>query len=169
MEENVNNKTIARNTLYLYGRMFFTMWLTLYISRFLLQVLGVRDYGIYSVVGSFAVLFSFISTSFLLSTERYIAAAIPSDNKEVLQRTFSTCLHCHIVIALLIFVLLETVGLWFLNNKMDIPQNRLMVANIVFHATTVSCSVATAGLPFHACVVAYEKMSFYPPPCTGQP
>lgn len=161
MEENVNNKTIARNTLYLYGRMFFTMWLTLYISRFLLQVLGVRDYGIYSVVGSFAVLFSFISTSFLLSTERYIAAAIPSDNKEVLQRTFSTCLHCHIVIALLIFVLLETVGLWFLNNKMDIPQNRLMAANIVFHATAVSCSVATAGLPFHACVVAYEKMSFY--------
>ena len=137
------------------------MGLTLYTSRFLLQVLGVEDYGVYSVVGSIAVLFSFISTSFLVASERFIAVTIAQKDSVLLKQVFTTCFICHVLVAILLLLLCETAGIWFLNNKLSIPEGRMSAANIVFQASVFSCVVGIVGSPFHACIVAYERMSFY--------
>ena len=100
----VNNKQIAKNAIYLYLRMFITMWVTLYTSRFLLNVLGIEDYGIYNIVGGITILFTFIGSSLLLSSERYIASSIAGYSSQRIKQIFSTCINCHLFIA---FILLK--------------------------------------------------------------
>ena len=109
-----NNKRIAKNTLFLYIRMLLIMGVTLYTSRVVLQVLGVEDFGVYNVVGGIVVLFTFVNNAMVTSTQRFLNYELGHGDSEVVRRVFSASVTIHLGIALLTFVLAETVGLWFL-------------------------------------------------------
>ena len=125
-EISVNNKRIAKNTLFLYFRMLLTMGVALYTSRVALQVLGVSDYGLYNVVGGVVAMLAFINGSMSSGTSRFIAYELGRNNVEKMNQVFNVSLVCHILIALICFVLAETVGLWFLNTYIQFPANRLL-------------------------------------------
>ena len=122
------NKRIARNTLILYVRMIFLMLINLYTSRVVLSVLGIEDYGIYNVIGGFVAMFGFLNSAMAIGTQRYLTFELENGNIEYLRKVFITSVNIHFLIALLIFVLAETFGIWFLNNKMIIPEPRLTAA-----------------------------------------
>ena len=132
-----NNKRIAKNTLLLYFRMLFMMAVSLYTSRVVLNTLGVEDFGIYSVVGGVVGMFVFINNSMSSATQRYITFALGKGDKNRLQTVFSTTLQIHTLIAGLIVLLGETVGLWFLYNKMQIPADRMDAALWVMQCSNV--------------------------------
>ena len=123
-----NNKRIAKNTLLLYFRMLFMMAVTLYTSRVILNTLGVEDYGIYNVVGGIVSMFGFINGSMSSATQRYITFALGRGDKQRLSTVFSTSLQIHTLIAGIIVLLGETVGVWFLYEKMQIPADRMDAA-----------------------------------------
>ena len=120
MAEQTNNKTIVKNTFFLYFRMMFTMVVSLYTSRVILQVLGVEDYGIYQAVGGIVGFLSFLNGALATGTSRFLTFELGKQNFDRLQRTFSTALTVHFGLAILIVFLAETIGLWFLYNKMII-------------------------------------------------
>ena len=127
-----NNKRIAKNTLMLYFRMGITMLVSLYTSRIVLNTLGVTDFGIYNVVGGVVAMFSFINGTLASGTERFIMFNLGKNNFKELQKTFSISLSIHVILAFLIFILAETIGLWFLNAKMNIPADRMHAAQWVY-------------------------------------
>lgn len=133
-----NTKRIAKNTMMLYCRMLFSMLVSLYTSRVVLNTLGVEDYGIYNVVGGFVAMFSLVSSSLSSSIGRFLTFELGRGDMERLKRTFSTSLLIHVVLAIVIFVLMETIGVWFLNHKMTIPVERLYAVNWVFQASILS-------------------------------
>ena len=138
MESHIReNKRIAKNTMYLYFRTIFIMLITLYTSRVILDVLGVEDYGIYNVVGGFVSMFSMLSATLTAASQRFIAYELGTEDPDV-KKIFSTAVSIHFVLAVIILILLESIGLWFLNNKMNIDPSRLIAANWVFQ-----CSVIT--------------------------
>mgnify|MGYP003099690354 FL=1 len=137
-EISVNNKRIAKNTLFLYFRMLLTMGVALYTSRVALQVLGVSDYGLYNVVGGVVAMLAFINGSMSSGTSRFIAYELGRNNVEKMNQVFNVSLVCHILIALICFVLAETVGLWFLNTYIQFPANRLLAVNIVYQASIIT-------------------------------
>lgn len=117
METNQNNsKRIAKNTLYLFFRMFLVLAVGLYTSRVVLNTLGVGDYGLYNVVGSVVVLFGFLQQALNNATYRYLAYGIGQGNQEVLRNTFSMAINAHLILVVIILLLSETFGLWFLYN-----------------------------------------------------
>ena len=132
-----NNKRIAKNTLFLYFRMLFLMGIALYTSRVVLNTLGVEDYGIYNVVGGVVAMFGFLNLSMSSATQRYITFALGKGDKQRLQTIFSTTLQIHTLIAGIIVLLGETIGLWFLYNKMQIPVDRMDAAFWVFQFSCI--------------------------------
>ena len=156
-----NTNRIAKNTLMLYCRMLFSMLVSLYTSRVVLNTLGVEDYGIYNVVGGFVAMFSLISSSLSSSVSRFLTFELGRGDMERLKRTFSTSLLIHIVLAIVILVLMETVGVWFLNNKMTIPSERLYAANWVFQGSILSFMLGLFSVPYNASIVAHERMSAF--------
>jgi len=156
-----NNKRIAKNTLLLYFRMLFMMVISLYTSRVVLNTLGVEDYGIYNVVGGIVAMFGFINGSMSSATQRYITFALGKGDKNRLQTVFSTTLQIHTLIAGLIVLLGETIGLWFLYNKMQIPTDRLDAAFWILQASIVSAIIMIISVPYNADIVAHEKMSAF--------
>ena len=132
MAEISSNRTIAKNTLLLCMRMAFTLLVSLYTSRVILSVLGVVDDGIYSIVGGTVSMFAFFSGALAGATSRFLLFELGQDNKERLKKTFSAALLVHVILALVILILLETIGLWLLNNKLVIPEDRMQAARVVF-------------------------------------
>ena len=161
MNQPSNNKRIAKNTLLLYVRMLFGMLVSLYTSRVILQTLGVEDYGVYNVVGGVISMFTFLNSAMSSATSRYITFEIGKDNIEQLKKVFSTSLQIHAVIALLIVILGETVGLWFLMNELVIPDARMDAAMWVYQCSIVSCVVGIMSVPYNADIIAHEKMSAF--------
>lgn len=155
------NKRIAKNTLVLYVRMLFTMGISLFTSRVILQTLGVEDYGISSVVGGVISMFTFINAAMVSSTQRYLNFELVSGDANQLRSVFSTSLQIHALIALAIIVLSETVGLWFLNEKLVIPEARMTAAMWVYQCSILSCAVSIMSTPYNAVIVAHEKMSAF--------
>ena len=155
------NKRIAKNTLVLYVRMLFTMAISLFTSRVILQTLGVEDYGISSVVGGVISMFTFINAAMVSSTQRYLNFELVRDDANQLRSVFSTSLQIHALIALAIIVLSETVGLWFLNEKLVIPEARMNAAMWVYQCSILSCAVSIMSTPYNAVIVAHEKMSAF--------
>ena len=155
------NKRIAKNTLVLYVRMLFTMGISLFTSRVILQTLGVEDYGISSVVGGVISMFTFINSAMVSSTQRYLNFELVRDDANQLRSVFSTSLQIHALIALAIIVLSETVGLWFLNEKLVIPEARMTAAMWVYQCSILSCAVSIMSTPYNAVIVAHEKMSAF--------
>ena len=155
------NKRIAKNTLVLYVRMLFTMGISLFTSRVVLQTLGVEDYGISSVVGGVISMFTFINAAMVSSTQRYLNFELVRGDANQLRSVFSTSLQIHALIALAIIVLSETVGLWFLNEKLVIPEARMTAAMWVYQCSILSCAVSIMSTPYNAVIVAHEKMSAF--------
>lgn len=156
-----NNKRIAKNTLLLYIRMFFSIIIGLYTSRVVLEVLGVNDYGVYNVVGGIVAMFSFLNSAMTAASQRFISYELGTNDMVKLKNVFSTSVEIHIVIALMIFVLAESVGLWFLNSKLNIPFNRMVAANWVYQSAILSFMLTVISVPYNACIVAHEHMKAY--------
>ena len=156
-----NNKRIAKNTLFLYVRTLFIMLVTLYTSRVVLNALGVSDYGVYNVVGGVVAMFGFINSSMSSATQRYITFALGKGDRENLHKVFSTALQIHVLISVLIVILGETVGLWFMYEKMQIPADRMNAAFWVLQCSIVSTVVMIVSVPYNADIIAHEKMSVF--------
>lgn len=159
--QSANTKRIAKNTLMLYVRMMFGMIVSLYTSRVVLAALGVEDYGIYNVVGGFVAMFSLISNSLSASTGRFLTFELGKGNKQRLKLIFSTSLTIHFVLAIAVLILAETIGIWFLNEKMTIPIHRLYAANWVFQASVFAFMMGLFSVPYNASIVSHEKMSVF--------
>lgn len=161
MSNSVSNKRIAKNTILLYFRMLFTMGVSLFTSRVILQTLGVEDYGIYNVVGGIVSMFTFLNGGMVSATQRYLTFEIGKGNKERLSKVFSTALQIHLFIALVIVILSETVGLWFLYEKLVIPEERMNAAFWVYQCSVLACVVSIMSVPYNASIIAHEKMSAF--------
>ena len=156
-----NNKRIAKNTVFLYLRTMLTMIVSLYTSRVILQILGVEDYGIYNVVGGFVTLMSFLSGAISSSTSRYITFALGKGDEKYLKDVFSTSLLAHLVIACIIVFIGETLGLWFVLNKLIIPEERMTAALVAYQIGLLSTVIYMWSIPYNACIIAHEKMSAF--------
>lgn len=156
-----NNKRIAKNTLMLYFRMLFTMFVGLYTSRVVLAALGISDYGLYNVVAGVIGMFGFLTSMLSAGTTRFITYEIGSGNKVELKKIFSTALTMYLGMAAIIFILGETVGLWFVMNKMNFDPGREVAALWVYQFTVFTAIVALIQAPFMASLIAHEKMNTY--------
>ena len=160
-DTSANNKRIAKNTLLLYIRMLFLMAVSLYTSRVVLQALGVEDFGIYNVVGGVVAMFSMLSGSLSASITRFITYELGKGSTENLNRIFSTSLAIQLGLSLLIVLLAETAGLWFLNVKMNIPDSRMFASNWVFQLSILTFVINLLSVPYNACIIAHERMSAF--------
>lgn len=160
MSETSNNKRLAKNTISMYVRMLFLMLISFYTSRVVLQALGAEDFGTYNVVGSVVVMFTFINAAMTTGTQRHLSfeLGIPDGN---VGRIFSACFNIHLWLAILIVILAETIGLWFLNVKLNFPEGRMTEVNWVYQLSIFSCVLNIVRVPYNAAIIAYEKMSFY--------
>lgn len=156
-----NNKRIAKNTLLLYIRMIFSIIIGLYTSRIILKLLGFEDYGIYNIAGSIITSFTFINTALTAASQRFITFELGTGNINKLNRVFCTSVTIHYLIALLIFILAETIGLWFLNTHINIDPNRLYAANWVYQCSIISFMISIISVPYNACIVAHEHMKAF--------
>lgn len=141
--------------------MFFLMLITLYTSRITLQVLGVEDFGIYNIVGGVVVLFAFLARSLNSASSRYLSVAVGSGDGNEIQKTFSTALVAHIFLLLIVFLILETFGLWFVVYKLNIPEGREIATYTVYQFAILSTCLNIIRIPFNASIIANEQMSFY--------
>jgi len=161
MSEQTTTKRIAKNTLMLYFRQILIMIVSLYTVRVVLNTLGAEDYGIYNVVAGVVTMFSFLSSSMATASQRYFSFALGENNEDKLNKTFSTNLIIYILIALIAFVLLESVGTWFINNKLKVPNERFDAACWIFHLSIITFIFSVITSPFMAIIIAHEDMQIY--------
>lgn len=154
-------KRIFKNTALLYFRMAFTMLLGIYTSRIVLQALGVSDYGLFNVVGGVTTMFLFLNGSMSVATSRFISYEMGHNNKERLAATYNQARLIHWCIAAVVFLLIETIGLWFLNNNMNIPDGRMDAANWVLHTVAITSVLNIIATPDISLVISHEKMSSF--------
>ena len=158
---NKGGKHIAKNTVILYLRMMVTMLVTLYTSRIILESLGIEDYGIYNVVGGVVTLFSFINGAMTSATQRYITFAIGKGDAIGLPKVFCISLLSHISIIAIVLFFSETIGLWFLNSYISIPNGKIVEANLVYQFSILAFCFQIIKVPYDANIIAQEKMSIY--------
>lgn len=158
---SANNKRIAKNTMLLYVRMLFIMVIQLFTSRIVLNTLGVVDYGIYNVVGGVVTMFAFLNMAMINATQRYITYELGTGNLEKLKSVFTTSVQIHAIISVIIVILGETIGLWFLYEKMVIPDNRFFAALWVFHLSVLTMTIQIMSVPYNSAIVAHEKMGIF--------
>ncbi|MGQ1911616.1 lipopolysaccharide biosynthesis protein [Marinifilum sp. RC60d5] len=156
-----NNKRIAKNTLLLYFRMLLIMGVSLYTVRIVLDTLGAVDYGLYNVVGGIIVMFSFLSNTMASASQRFFAFELGRKNYDQLKKTFSMTMTIYGLIAILILILAETVGLWFLNTQLAIPMERKDAANWVYQFTIFSFMITMITVPYNAAIISHERMKVY--------
>lgn len=156
-----NSKRIAKNTLLLYFRMLFMMAVSLYTSRVVLHTLGVEDFGIYNVVGGVVAMFSVISGSLSSAISRFITYELGKGDKDKLIRIFSSSVTIQLGLGLIILILAEAIGVWFLNAKMTIPTDRMYAANWVFQLSILTFIINLISVPYNAAIIAHEKMSAF--------
>lgn len=158
---SVNSKRIAKNTLFLYFRMLLIMGVSLFTVRIVLNALGVVDYGIYNVVGGIVSFFSFLSGTMASATQRFFSFVIGEGNFEKLKRIFSVNLIVYGAIALIAFILLETIGLWFVNEQLRVPPERFEAAQWIFHFSVLTFITTIFTTPLMAIIIAHEDMQIY--------
>ena len=160
-DNSANNKRIAKNTMLLYVRMLFIMAVQLYTSRVVLNTLGVVDYGLYNVVGGIVTMFAFLNGAMVTSTQRYITFELGKGNLQRLKEVFTTCIQIHLFISLIIILLGETVGLWFLYEKMVIPEDRFAAAMWVYQLSILTMCIQVMSVPYNSDIVAHERMGVF--------
>lgn len=156
-----NNSRVAKNTLLLYARMLFLLAVNLYTSRAILAVLGVDDYGIYNVVAGFVMMFGFLNTAMATASARYIAFEQGTGDLERQNKIYSTSVMIHFAIAIIIVLFAESIGTWYVNNKMVFPEERTLAANFVFQAAIISFFFSIISVPFTSSIIAHEDMGIY--------
>lgn len=161
MSKSGKSKKIAKNTVALYIRMFVTMVITLFTSRIVLKELGVADYGLYNVVGGVVTLFAFLRSSMASSTQRFLSFEMGKGNFENLRNIFSICFSSHILIAVVLLFLAETIGLWFLNSQINIPDSRLEAANYIYQFSVLALCTSVISIPYTADIISNEKMGYF--------
>lgn len=154
-----NNKRIAKNTSLLYIRMIVVMCIQLYTSRVILNALGISDYGLYNVIGGLVVMFSSLNMSLGSSTSRFFTVELAKDDTSALNKVFSTAMAIHITMAFIVFILAETIGLWFFYEKMVIPPDRISASMWVFQLSVVSSMFSITQVPYNAAIIAHERMN----------
>ena len=160
MSDNFNKNRLAKNTILLYVRMLFTMWLNLYTTRLTLANLGVEDMGIYGVVGSIVSMFAVFSGGMGNAVQRFLTYEIGRDNGDP-NKVFGSCLNVIFLLSGIIFILLEVGGLWFLHTKINIPAESMDAAQWVFQISVLTCIVNLISIPYNSLIVAHEKMNAF--------
>lgn len=161
IDKSTNNKRIAKNTILLYFRMLLLLVVSLYTSRVILKSLGIEDYGIYNVVGGVIAMFSLLSNSLTSAITRFLNVELGKGNEIRLKNIFCTSINIQAILGFIIIVIAETLGLWFLNEKMVIPENRILAANWVFQFSIFTFFINLISVPYNALIVAHEKMSAF--------
>lgn len=161
VENLSDNKRIAKNTIFLYFRTLVILVVSLFTSRVILNALGVENYGIYNVVGGVVAMFTVISGALSNAISRYITFELGKGGAEKLSTVFSTSVNIQYLIALIIFIIGEIVGVWFLNNKMNIPPERMEAANWVLQLSLLTFCINLTNVPYNACIIAHEKMDVF--------
>lgn len=156
-----NNKRIAKNTLLLYVRMLFSMVVSLFTSRVILNTLGVEDFGIYNVVGGIVAMFTIISGSLTSAISRFLTFELGKGDKEKLKTIFSTSVNIQLGLSAIIILIGEIVGIWFLNNQMNIPAERMMAANYILQCSLGIFVLNLLSVPYNASIIAHEKMGAF--------
>lgn len=160
-EQNTGNKTIAKNTLFLYFRMLFTMFVSLYTSRVILRVLGVDDYGTYQTVGGVVAMISFLNGALSSGSSRFLTFELGRGDETRLRKTFSTTLLMHCFLALALAVVAETIGLWFVYNKLVISPDRMDAAVFAYHLSILTSVITITQVPYTASIISHERMGIY--------
>ncbi|MDE7025097.1 MAG: polysaccharide biosynthesis protein [Paramuribaculum sp.] len=155
------NHSITKNAIALTLRMMLITVVGLYTSRIVLKALGVDDYGIYGVIGGVVGMASFLNTAMAGATSRFITFELGSSNTDKLKKIFSTSLLIHIAIAIIVAILAETAGLWFVNNKMNFPADKMFAVNVLYQFSILSMMVSFTQVPYTAAIIAHERMSIY--------
>lgn len=161
LQTSDNNKRIAKNTIFLYFRMLFLLGVGLFTSRVVLSSLGAQDYGIYNVVGGFISMFTIFNAGLTSATQRFITFDLGKGNLKELRDTFSTCVIIYMMIGLVILVVAEVGGVWFLENKLTIPTDRLYAARWVFQLSLITLIIGLVSTPYNALIVSYERMGAF--------
>lgn len=161
MSHTNDNKRLAKNTIVLYLRTIAVTLITLFISRILLKNLGVEDYGLYNVVGSIVVLFSFLNSALTTSTQRFLTVALGKQDKEEMKKIFRTSLSIQLLLVLIVILIIEIFGIWFINNKLNIPSTRMNAAIWAFHFSIITFSLNVVKIPYNATIIAYERMGAF--------
>jgi len=156
-----NNKRIAKNTLLLYFRMMLIMLVSLYTVRVVLNSLGMVDYGIFNVVGGVVTMFAFLSNTMASASQRFFSFELGRNATEQLKRTFSMTVTIYAILSVVILILAETIGLWFLNTHMNIPVKRMDAANWIYQFSILSFIVTIMTIPYNASIIARENMKVY--------
>lgn len=141
--------------------MLLTLIVSIYTSRVILSVLGVEDFGIYNIIGGVVVLFSFLTNAMTASTQRYLNYSIGLDDKNLTKKIFNTSLLTHLTISIIVLILSETIGLWFVETRLNIPERRLNAAIWVYHISVATTVVNIMAIPYRASIIAVEKMSAF--------
>lgn len=157
MSEESSNKRIAKNAVYLYLRTIVTTIVGIYTSRVVLQTLGVEDYGLYNVAGGVVGMLAFINGSMYGATTRYLTYELGSGNVKRLASTFSSSIFIHCIIGVVVLIVAESIGLWFLNNKLVFPEGRLWAAQCVYHLSIFSTVLGIVQTPYESCMIAHER------------
>ena len=160
-EISENNKRIAKNTFVLYIRMFVMMFIGFFTARITLNALGVDDFGINNVVGGLVSMFSLLSTSLSSAAGRFITFALGKGDIEEQKRTFATTVNIHVILAIVVVLAIETVGVWFLNHKLNIPPDRMVAAHWVLQCSVVSFALGVFSVPYNSSIIAHERMSAF--------
>lgn len=161
MSHSTDNKRLAKNTLLLYLRMFVMMGISLFTSRVILKTLGVSDYGVYNVVAGAIMMIGFVMSSFASASSRFITISIGKGNSDEMKTTFGGILAIQCLLALVIVVLAETIGLWFVKTQLVIPEDRLTAAQVVYQFSIISCVINIVTIPYNAEIIAHERMSAF--------
>ena len=161
MPEAYSSRKIATNTIMLYIRMIVMMAVSFYTTRVLLKYLGVEDFGIYNVLMGIITLFSFISSSMTVATQRFISFELGRNNHEKVTQVFSASIYIYIALIVVSVILFETLGLWYVANYINIPGERIGAARVVYQLAIVQFVFMTFRIPYNAAVIAYEKMDFF--------
>lgn len=161
MSETSSTKRIAKNTLMLYFRQILIMLVSLYTVRVVLNVLGAEDYGIYNVVAGVVVFFSFVNNAMASGTQRFLNFYLGKNDNYKVNEVYSASILIHLLIAFFFVLLAETVGLWFVSTQLNIPIHRKNVTNVVYQFSILTTVFSIVKVPYHAVIIAYEKMSFF--------
>lgn len=161
MQSRIDSKRIARNSIVLYFRMLFQMVVFLYSSRVVLAALGVEDYGIYDVVAGLILMLSFLNNSLISCSQRFITYAIGKNNSQYLQEVCSASIFVHLLMAFLVFVLAETIGLWYVIDVMVYPHEKFWEVMMVYQCSLLSGLFLIVSIPYNALIIAYERMNAF--------
>lgn len=159
--QSENNKRLIKNTLLLYGRMLLTVGISFYSTRLILANLGVDNYGIYNVIGGFVAMFYMITNTMTQAIGRFLTFDLGTGNDKQLQQTFSTSVNLLLIFSLFILIIAETLGLWFVNNKLNIAPDRMIAANWIYQFSVLTFIIEMISVPYSASIISHEKMGTF--------